>query len=283
MIQFQHSIFALPFALTGAALAWRESGFDDRGLGLKLFWTVVAMVAARSAAMGFNRVLDAEMDGRNPRTAKRHLPAGTLSRSFAWTFVAFAAALFLFAAAMLNPLCLKLAPVALAVVLLYSYTKRFTALAHLVLGLSLGIAPAAAWIAMLGSFDWRIVFLTLAVMFWTAGFDIIYSCQDYDFDRNNGLFSLPVKLGLSRALLLARVFHVGMLICLVALVVRFDLGALAVAGIAVIATLLIYEHRLVSADDLSRVNAAFFAVNGYVAMLFFFFWTADILWHRSGI
>ncbi len=281
MIQFQHSVFALPFAFTGAVLAWRESGFDNEGLGWKLVLILVSMVAARSAAMGFNRVIDADVDARNPRTAKRHLPAGLLSSKFAWIFVGGSAVVFFLAAAALNPLCMHLAPLALIIVLCYSFTKRFTSLSHLVLGLALGIAPTAAWIAMRGSLDLRILWLTGAVLLWTAGFDIIYSCQDFEFDRANGLFSLPSRLGLAKALTVARIFHLGMLLCLSTLVVQFQLGPLAMAGVAVVAVLLVYEHRLVRADDLSRVNAAFFAVNGYVSMLFFFFWTADILLYAA--
>lgn len=277
MIKFEHSIFALPFALTGALLAWREQGFPVEGLAARLGWIVVAMVAARSAAMAFNRVLDAPIDARNPRTSSRHIPAGLLSRRFAWGFTAGASALFVFAAGMLNPLCLALSPVALAVVLFYSWTKRFTALSHLVLGLSLGIAPAAAWIAMTGAFDARIVWLTAAVMLWTAGFDIIYSCQDVDFDRAAGLHSLPARLGIAGALGMARVFHLMMVLCLAVLAAQMDLGLPAAAGIGVVAALLLYEHRLVREDDLSRVDAAFFTLNGWVSVLFFVFWAVDIL------
>lgn len=277
MIKFEHSVFALPFALTGALLAWRAQGFPVEGLTARLGWIVVAMVAARSAAMAFNRVLDASIDARNPRTSSRHIPAGLLSRRFAWGFTAGASALFVLAAGMLNPLCLALSPAALAVVLFYSWTKRFTALSHLVLGLSLGIAPAAAWIAMTGALDVRIVWLTAAVMLWTAGFDIIYSCQDVDFDRSAGLHSLPARLGVARALGLARLFHVLMVVCLALLAWQMSLGYAAAAGIAAAAALLVYEHRLVRADDLSRVDAAFFTMNGWVSVLFFVFWAVDIL------
>ena len=183
---------------------------------------------------------------------------------------------FLLAARALNPLCLKLAPIALGVIFFYSYTKRFTTFAHLVLGLSLGIAPAAAWIAVTGSFDWRILWLTAAVTFWTAGFDIIYSCQDYEFDQTEGLFSIPRRFGISGALWIARIFHVTMIGCLAALAFSFELGWLSLAGIGAVILLLLYEHSMVKADDLSRVNAAFFTVNGYVSVLFFLFWAADI-------
>jgi 4-hydroxybenzoate polyprenyltransferase len=278
MIKFEHSVFALPFALTGALLAWRDSGFLREGLWWKLLWIVVAMVSARSVAMAFNRVLDADIDARNPRTKMRHLPAGLLSRNFAWGFMAFWALVFTFAARALNPLCLKLAPVALGVVMFYSFTKRFTMFAHLVLGFSLGIAPAAAWIAMQGSLDPRILWLTAAVTFWTAGFDIIYACQDHAFDVQSGLFSIPQRFGIAGALWISRFFHMGMLLCLLFLVSAFKLGPLALAGIASVAALLLWEHRLVHADDLSRVDAAFFTMNGYVSVIFFVFWATDILW-----
>jgi 4-hydroxybenzoate polyprenyltransferase len=283
MIKFEHSVFALPFALTGALLAVREDRFVVPGLSWKILWIVVAMVAARSAAMGFNRVVDSDIDARNARTKMRHLPAGLLTKTFAWCFVAAAALVFLFAAAALNPLCLRLAPIALAVVLLYSYTKRFTSMSHVVLGFALGIAPAAAWIAIRGSLDLRILWLTAAVTLWTAGFDIIYSCQDYEFDRGAGLFSLPRRLGIAVALWISRLFHVGMLVCLIALVQAFDLGPIAMAGIAVVAALLVWEHRLVRADDLTRIDAAFFTVNGWVSVLFFLFWTADVFLSGSPV
>ena len=276
MIKFEHSVFALPFALTGALLAWREVGFPRELVWMKLTWIVLAMVSARSVAMAFNRVLDAEIDSRNPRTQGRHLPAGLLSRRFAWGFIVFWAAAFFLAAGLLNQLCLRLAPVALGVVMFYSFTKRFTSLAHLVLGFSLGIAPAAAWIAVQGSLDPRILWLTAAVTLWTAGFDIIYACQDFAFDVQSGLFSIPKRFGIARALWIARVLHLGMLACLVALVRSFGLGAVADAGIAAVAGLLAWEHRLVRADDLSRIDAAFFTMNGYVAVIFFLFWAADI-------
>jgi len=276
MIKFEHSVFALPFALTGALLAWRDAGFPRESLWAKLAWIVLAMVAARSVAMAFNRVLDADIDARNPRTRARHLPAGLLSRRFAWGFIVFWTAVFFLAAGGLNSLCLKLAPLALAIVMFYSFTKRFTSLAHVVLGFSLGIAPAAAWIAMRGSLDPRILWLTAAVTLWTAGFDIIYACQDYAFDVQSELYSIPRKLGIGRALWVARVLHLGMLACLVALVRSFGLGAVADAGIVAVAGLLLWEHRLVRADDLSRIDAAFFTMNGYVSVIFFLFWATDI-------
>ncbi len=282
MIRFEHSVFALPFALTGALLAIREDRFATENLLWKLSWIVVAMVGARSAAMTFNRLLDAGTDARNPRTRSRHIPAGTLGKGFAWLFLAVGALVFLMAARALNPLCFRLAPAALAIVFGYSYTKRFTSFSHLVLGFALGVSPAAAWIAVRGSLDPRILWLTAAVTFWTAGFDIIYACQDFEFDTAEGLFSVPRRFGIRRALWISRALHLLMLVCLAALAVSFHLGAVSVAGVAAVALLLGYEHRLVKADDLSRVNAAFFTMNGYLSVLFFCFWAADILLIRKG-
>jgi 4-hydroxybenzoate polyprenyltransferase len=276
MIKFEHSVFALPFALTGALLAWRDGGFPREDLAWKLAWIVLAMVAARTVAMAFNRILDADIDARNPRTKTRHLPSGVLSRRFAWCFMAFWIFVFLGAARALNPLCLKLAPLALGIVMFYSTTKRFTTLSHLVLGFSLGIAPAAAWIAMRGQLDARILWLTAAVTLWTAGFDVIYACQDYAFDVQTGLYSIPQSLGIARALWVSRALHLGMLVCLLYLIRSFALGGMALAGVAAVAGLLAWEHRLVRADDLSRIDAAFFMMNGYVSVIFFVFWAADI-------
>jgi 4-hydroxybenzoate polyprenyltransferase len=280
MIKFEHSVFALPFALTGALLAAREAAASAAELWPKFAWIVVAMVGARSAAMAFNRIVDAAIDARNPRTRTRHLPTGLLSKTFAWGFVFAATMLFLVAARALNPLCFRLAPLALGIVFLYSFTKRFTSLSHLVLGFALGIAPAAAWIAIRGSLDPRILWLTAAVTFWTAGFDIIYACQDYEFDRSAGLFSLPRRLGIAGALAVARALHVLMVLCLIMLVSVLELGILSMMGIAAIAALLLYEHLLVKAHDLSRIDAAFFTMNGYVSVLFLVFWAADILLYR---
>jgi 4-hydroxybenzoate polyprenyltransferase len=280
MIRFEHSVFALPFALTGALLAFRESGFDSPGKWRIVLWIVVAMVGARSAAMAFNRLVDAEIDGRNPRTKMRHIPAGLLSKQFGWGFTIVSSLLFFFAAWELNPLCFHLAPLALAVVLSYSFTKRFTHFSHVVLGFALGIAPAAAWIAVRGSLDPRILWLTAAVTAWTAGFDVIYSCQDYDFDRESELFSIPKVCGIARALMIARLLHVGMIASLLALVYQLHLGPLSLVGVAAVTALLIYEHGLVKPTDLSRVNAAFFTMNGWVSVLFFVFWAADIFFIR---
>jgi len=272
MIKWEHSVFALPFALCGAMLA-------ARGLPTthQLAWIIVAMIAARSAAMAFNRLADASIDAANPRTSTRALPAGHLTPAFVGTFVVISAAIFVAAAAQLNRLALWLSPVALAVLLLYSYTKRITRWSHLVLGLALGIAPAAAWIAVRGSLDPRILLLTAAVTFWVGGFDVLYACQDYDFDRQTGLHSIPRFLGIRRALWIARAFHVIMLLLLVSLIITFGLGKLAIAGVAVVAVLLAYEHSLVSAENLSKLNAAFFTMNGVISVVFFIFVAADLL------
>jgi 4-hydroxybenzoate polyprenyltransferase len=272
MIKWEHSIFALPFALCGAMLA--AGGLPS---GHQLLWIVVAMVAARSAAMAFNRLADASIDAANPRTRTRALPAGQLTPAFVATFIVVSSAIFVLAAWQLNRLTLWLSPVALAVLLLYSYTKRFTRWSHLVLGFALGIAPAAAWIAVRGSLDPRILLLTAAVTFWVGGFDVLYACQDFAFDRDTGLHSIPRYLGIARALWIARAFHLIMLLLLIAIIPAFGLGKLALAGVALVAALLVYEHSLVSSEDLSRLNAAFFTMNGVISVVFFVFIAADIL------
>ena len=272
MIRFEHSVFALPFALLGALLA--AGGWPT---AWQLFWIVVAMVAGRSAAMAFNRIADLGYDRENPRTAGRELPTGKLSVGFAWTFTLVSAALLVLAAWQLNPLALKLSPAVLVILLLYSYTKRFTTLTHWVLGACLGMAPAGAWIAVRGTLDWAILPLALAVVCWVAGFDIIYSCQDVEFDRRVRLYSLPARIGIGGALWVSRALHVIMLGLLVWLAREAGAGALAYAGLAVTGALLAYEHSLVKASDLSRVNAAFFTVNGYISVLLLLFWGADIL------
>ena len=272
MIKWEHSIFALPFALCGAMLA--AGGLPTPH---QLVWIVVAMVAARSAAMAFNRLADAAIDGANPRTSTRALPAGRLTPAFVATFIIISSAIFVIAAAQLNRLALLLSPVALSVLLLYSYTKRFTRWSHLVLGFALGIAPSAAWIAVRGSLDPRILLLTAAVTFWVGGFDVLYACQDFDFDRDRGLHSIPRSLGISGALWVARAFHLVMLMLLVALLMVFGLGKLAMAGVVVVAMLLVYEHSLVSVNNLSKLNAAFFTMNGVISVVFFAFVAGDIL------
>ncbi len=274
MIKFEHSVFALPFALTGAVLAlhgmpaWRQ-----------LLWIVVAMVGARSAAMTFNRIADLRIDAANPRTRMRALPAGHLSLAFAAGFTVISCGVLMLAAYELNPLAFKLAPIVIALLLGYSYTKRFTFLSHLVLGLCLGLSPIAASIALRGEVDSGILLLGLAVMFWVAGFDLIYACQDVDFDRERGLFSVPARFGIRTALWTSGVLHVAMLILLVAVARIEGLGWLAFAGLVLVAVLLAYEHGLVRPSDLSRLNAAFFNINGYVSVLFFATWAADVLIH----
>jgi 4-hydroxybenzoate polyprenyltransferase len=272
MIKWEHSVFALPFALCGAMLA--AGGLPTAH---QLVWIVVAMVAARSAAMAFNRLADATIDAANPRTRARALPAGHLSPTFVAAFVVVASAVFVIAASQLNRLALWLSPAALALLLFYSYTKRFTRWSHLVLGLALGIAPAAAWIAVRGSLDARILLLTAAVTFWVGGFDVLYACQDFDFDRQSGLHSIPSHFGIRTALWVARGFHLVMVGLLVALLIVFAMGKLAACGVLVVIVLLLYEHSLVKRDDLSKLNAAFFTMNGVISVLFFFFVAGDLL------
>jgi 4-hydroxybenzoate polyprenyltransferase len=278
MIKFEHSVFALPFALTGALLAAR---FTTHGWPTwrQLLWIVVAMVAARSAAMTINRIADLRYDKENPRTAQRALATGALSVGFAWIFTLCAIAAFLIAAWQLNPLALNLAPVALAVLFFYSFTKRFTNWSHLFLGFALGISPAAAWIAVTGHLDPRMLILCAAVTLWVGGFDVLYACQDIDFDRRAGLFSVPKRFGIATALVVARFTHIGVVALLAWLAASFGLPWPAWLGIAVVAALLAYEHSLVKANDLSRLDAAFFTMNGYISISFLLFWgAATALW-----
>ena len=275
MIKWEHSIFALPFALTGAVLA--AGGWPQmRVLG----WILVCMVSARSAAMAFNRLADADLDAANPRTAMRALPAGTLGRSFVAWFVVAASAIFLLGAAMLNRETLLLAPIALCVVLAYSYMKRVTRWSHAVLGLALGIAPSAAWIAVRGTLDPRIIVLTLAVLLWVGGFDVLYACQDLEHDRAVGLNSVPQAFGLEGAFWIARGMHVAMVVLLCWLVVLFGLGVPAKIGVGLVAALLLYEHSLVRPTDLRRMNAAFFTLNGIISMIFFVAVAVDRIFKR---
>ncbi len=268
MIKIEHTLFALPFAFLGALLAAR--GFTPTGLpnAWQAVWITAAMVGARSAAMAFNRIADREFDAANPRTATRAIPAGRLSVSFAWAFTLASAALFFVASAMLNRLTLLLSPVALASVLLYSYTKRFTSLSHVVLGWCLSIAPTGAWVAVRGAIDSPVpVLLSLVVLLWTAGFDVLYACQDYEFDRRVGLRSIPARVGVARALWVSRLLHAGAFAALAGLYFLTGLGALALAGVAGVGALLVYQHSLVRADDLSRLNAAFFTTNAFVSVI----------------
>jgi 4-hydroxybenzoate polyprenyltransferase len=275
MIKWEHSIFALPFALCGAMLA-------AKGLPTlhQLAWIIVAMISARSAAMAFNRVADTSIDAANPRTRTRALPAGTLTPGFVTTFVVVSCAIFILAASQLNRIALTLSPVALGIVLLYSYTKRFTRWSHLILGFALGIAPAAAWIAVRASLDPRILLLTAAVTFWVGGFDVLYACQDYEFDRQSNLHSVPRYFGIRGALALARLFHLLMLSLLITLILSFGLGKVALVGVFIVALLLAYEHSLVSPTDLTKLNAAFFTMNGVISVVFFGFIAADLLLRR---
>ena len=275
MIKWEHSIFALPFALTGAMLA--AKGWPTlRTLGL----IVLCRVAARSAAMAFNRLVDAKLDAANPRTAMRAIPAGQLSAGFVLVFTIVACCVFLVGAALLNRLTLECAPLALAVVLLYSYMKRVTRWSHLVLGLALGIAPAAAWIAVRGTLAWRAALLTAIVILWVGGFDVLYACQDFEHDRKVGLFSVPAAFGLERAFWIARGMHLAMVALLFVMVHVFGLGWFALAGMCLVVLLLAYEHRIVKPRDLTRMNAAFFTLNGIISVVFFVSVAVDILHRR---
>jgi 4-hydroxybenzoate polyprenyltransferase len=278
MIKFEHSVFALPFALTGALLAARVAHKTPSGWPTlrQILWIVVAMVAARSAAMTMNRIADVRYDRENPRTQTRALATGALSLPFAWFFTLAAVALFFLAAWQLNPLALKLAPVALVILFFYSFTKRFTSWSHLFLGFALGVSPAAAWIAIAGGLDQRILILCAAVTLWVGGFDILYACQDIEYDQRSGLFSVPKRFGIAKALLISRVMHVGVIALLAWLAASFALPWPAAAGIVVVAALLGYEQSLVRADDLSKLDAAFFTVNGYISLLFLLFWGAAV-------
>ncbi|HKQ62284.1 MAG TPA: UbiA-like polyprenyltransferase [Candidatus Polarisedimenticolaceae bacterium] len=264
MVKFSHSVFALPFALSGVALAATHHGVTARQLG----WIVVAMVAARNAAMGFNRLADHALDARNPRTAARELPSGRLRRGAVWSFTLALAALFLFAAARLGPLCGALGPLALAIVFAYSYTKRFTWASHLVLGLALAMAPVGGWVALAGRFSATAWMLALAVLSWVAGFDVIYACQDVDFDRSAGLHSIPARFGVRRALGLARLLHAVTAAGLAAVGLLERLHPIYWLGWAAIVALLGWEHRLVRPGDLSRLGAAFFNMNGVIGVLY---------------
>ena len=276
MIRFEHSIFALPFALTGAMLAVRGwPGLRELG------WIILAMVGARSAGMTFNRIADHHLDARNPRTANRALPQQQISVGFAGIFTAIASAVLLLAASQLHPLAFKLSPLVLVILFAYSYTKRFTHWSHLILGFCLGMGPVGGQLALRGEVTPGVMLLGVAVMFWVAGFDMIYACQDVKFDREAGLHSFPKSFGVHASLRASRGLHILMLAVLAAVVWVERLGWLSVAGLVVVGILLAYEHSLVRPDDLARVNAAFFTVNGFISVLFFAFWAAD-LWLMSG-
>jgi 4-hydroxybenzoate polyprenyltransferase len=274
MIRFSHTIFAFPFALMAVVLASRMTGALPT-VG-QLVWICLALVGARTGAMAANRLIDARIDAANPRTAGRHLPVGRVSSREAALLAALGFALLLLAAWRLNPLCLALAPVAIGLLLFYSYSKRFTSLSHLVLGLCLAVAPIGAWIALRGSLEWPPLILGLAVLCWVAGFDIFYALQDEEFDRSQGLHSIPARLGARRAIALAKLLHGLMIMLLALLAVTAPLGNLYLGGVLLVAGLLVYEHRLVKADDLSRLNKAFFTMNGYVSLCMFVFTLIDV-------
>lgn len=263
MIKFEHTLFALPFALLGAVLA--ANGLPT---AWQLAWITVAMVGARSAAMTFNRIVDRDIDAQNPRTAARELPTGKLSVGFAWAFLYASIAVFVLASYMLNWLTFALSPVALILILGYSYAKRFTSFAHLFLGVALAISPSAAWIAVRGTIDEELpVLLSLFVLMWTAGFDVLYACQDLDFDRKAGLRSIPARFGIKNSLWIARLFHFQAFLVLVLLYLVSGLGTAALVGVAIVGALLIYQHTLIGPRDLSRMNAAFFTTNAFVSVI----------------
>jgi 4-hydroxybenzoate polyprenyltransferase len=272
MIKFPHSIFALPFAFTGAVIA--AGGAPSLK---KIIWITVAMVGARSGAMGLNRIIDRKVDQENPRTKNRELPRGMINLSEAVLFTAVSLAIFILAAYMLNPLCLKLSPVALAVLFIYSYTKRFTWITHFVLGLTLSAAPVGAWIAVRGTFDAEIIPMAIAVIFWLAGFDTLYALQDIEFDKSHGLYSIPQRFGIKNALLLARLFHLITFIMLITTGVIFKMGIFYWLGMMIVAVLFIYEHSFIKESDLSRLDMAFFNMNGYISITVFVFTSVDYI------
>ncbi len=275
MIKFSHTIFAFPFALMGVVLASLASG-ELPGLG-QIIWICLAMIGARSGAMGLNRLIDAKIDADNPRTAERHIPAGQVSVKEAIIFIVVSLVVFLLAAWMLNPLCFYLAPVAIGFFVLYAYCKRFTHYAHVVLGICLAAAPIGAWIALRGDLGWSVFSLGLAVLFWVAGFDIFYALQDFEFDVERGLHSIPSRLGVKRSFWLAELFHFLMLLFLLLVYPGSGLGAIYLFGVAVVAGMLFYEHSLVKPDDLSKLDAAFFNMNGYISVTIFVFTLVDAL------
>jgi 4-hydroxybenzoate polyprenyltransferase len=274
-VRFSHSVFALPFALTGALLAARKHGITAH----EVFWMIVAMVAARSAAMGFNRLVDARFDAKNPRTAMREMPRGAITRSQAIVFVVLTSALFIAAAAQLSTLCLVLSPLALAIVFWYSLAKRYTHWTQAFLGLALAVAPVGGWFAAGGRGGWEPWVLGLAVTLWVGGFDVLYACQDVTFDREHGLRSIPVRFGVPRALTISRVMHAGTVLAMCALAMITTLGPIYLAGVLLVAALLVYEQSLVSPGDLSQVKRAF-DLNGYVGILYLVFTAAAIYLHR---
>jgi len=272
MIKFEHTVFALPFAFIGALLA--QKGLPT---AWQIFWIVLAMVGGRSAAMTFNRIVDLHYDRLNPRTSGRALPRGSLSLQFAVVFTIAMSGLFIYSALQLNTLCFYLSFPTLAILLSYSYTKRFTSLSHVVLGFAVGCAPLASWLAIRGRFDWAPVLLSAAVMFWVAGFDLIYALQDVEFDRKAKLFSLPARFGIAPALRVSLLFHAATVSLLIFTAMLTHLGWMAYGGIAIVAGILYWEHRLVTPQDLSRINVAFFNLNGYVSVLLLLTFAGDVL------
>ena len=272
MIKFEHTVFALPFAIMSAFIA--SEGIPQL---TKLGWILVAMVGARSCAMAFNRLADAEIDSKNPRTSTRAIPAGLITKGAVWTFTVVSAGLLVCAAWRLNPLAFALSPVALAVIMGYSFTKRFTALSHLWLGLALSISPVGAWIAITGRFDWTPIVLCCVVLLWTAGFDIIYACQDVNFDRKHGLHSIPARIGIRWALWISSALHVVAVVLLFVIPLLAELGLFYYIGVGIVVLIFIYEHAIVKPNDLSRVNLAFFTLNGMISLVLMALSIADIL------
>jgi 4-hydroxybenzoate polyprenyltransferase len=272
MIKIEHTLFALPFAFTGAILA--ANGLPSMW---QIFWIIVAMLGGRSGAMGLNRVVDAEFDAKNPRTANREIPAGNISKKEGYLYVSISFAIFIFAAKMLNSLCYKLSPIALIIFILYSFTKRFTYFCHVILGVAIGLAPIGAWVAIRGDFNFGIIMLGVAVLIWVAGFDIMYSIQDMDFDKKEGLFSVPVYIGIERSLKLARFMHLFAFLIFLFIKFYFGLGSIYLIGIIICGILMTYEHLLVKPDDLSKLNMAFFNLNAYISLTIFIFTFFDII------
>ena len=266
LIKFSHSVFALPFAFTSALIA--ANGIPTFS---QIFWITVAMVGGRTGAMGMNRIIDRKIDALNPRTKNRELPRGVIKTGEAFIFTIIAFALLLFAAYKLNPLCLKISPIVLLVLFTYSYTKRFTWLSHIVLGTALSLAPLGAWIAIKGTFDFQILPLCFAVMFWVAGFDVFYAMQDIDFDKKHGLYSIPSAFGIKTSLWIARLFHLITIAMLLGLIPIFNLGVFYLFGVLIASALMLYEHSLIKPADLSKLDMAFFNMNGYISITIFVF------------
>ncbi len=272
LIKFSHSVFALPFAFTGALIA--ADGIPNLK---QILWITVAMAGARSGAMGMNRIIDRKIDALNPRTKNREIPSGVVRTSEALFFTITAFAVLVFSAWMLNPLCLKLSPFVILVLIAYSYTKRFTWLSHVVLGIAISLAPIGAWIAVKGAFEPEVLLLSSAVAFWIAGFDVFYAMQDTEFDKTHGLYSIPAKFGIKKSLWIARGFHLLTIGLLLSLIPVFNLSGFYLAGVLIASALLLYEHSLVKAHDLSRLDMAFFNVNGYISITVFAFTLMDYL------